>query len=355
MMNRRNLLHIEMLRIIAIYLVMFNHTGERGYTFFSLAQDSPLYWFYMFFSVACKAAVPIFFMISGALLLGKEESIGELYRKRVLRFLGILVVISFIYYVYDALKRGLEFSLQDYFTTMYSTQVSVALWFLYSYLAMLVMLPLLRLMVKGMRGEHYLYLALWQVILTGVIPMAQYCLSHGTLLLNPFFNPILITAQNVFYVIMGYYFEHILEEKYYTGKNLLAGIALSFAAIAVSCAVTQYQIKVDNVCNPEILERFFNCLIAIPTFTAYFGAKYFFKKHQPAGRSRKLIETVGGTTFGIFLLEGILRDSTKSVRDLCEPYIKSFPACLVWILVALLLGAAIVWLLKKIPGVKRWI
>ncbi len=351
MMNRRNLLHIEMLRIIAIYLVMFNHTGERGYTFFSLAQDSPLYWFYMFFSVACKAAVPIFFMISGALLLGKEESIGELYRKRVLRFLGILVAVSFMYHIYDVLTGGLTFSLRDYFATMYSSLVSLPLWFLYSYLAMLVMLPLLRLMVKGMREEHYLYLALWQVILTGVIPIAQYCLSQGTLSLNSFFDPVLLTAQNIFYVIMGYYFEHILEEKYYTGKNLLAGIVLSFAAIAVSCAVTQYQIKVENICS----ESFFSCLIAIPTFTAYFGAKYFFKKYQTGERSRKFIETVGGTTFGIFLLERVLRDATWRVRDFCEPYINSFPACLVWLLVAFLLGAAIVWLLKKIPGVKRWI
>lgn len=32
--NKRNLLHIELIRIIAAYFVIFNHTGKRGFFLF---------------------------------------------------------------------------------------------------------------------------------------------------------------------------------------------------------------------------------------------------------------------------------------------------------------------------------
>lgn len=74
-------LHLEFLRIIAIMLVIFNHTGEKGFLLYTIARDSVLYEFYLFSSIACKVAVPLFWMISGALLINKEESISVIYKK----------------------------------------------------------------------------------------------------------------------------------------------------------------------------------------------------------------------------------------------------------------------------------
>ena len=56
----RNIIHIELIRIIAIILVMFNHTNTKGFTHFSVAQESIFYPFYLFFSIADKIAVPLF-------------------------------------------------------------------------------------------------------------------------------------------------------------------------------------------------------------------------------------------------------------------------------------------------------
>lgn len=68
--NKRNLLHIELIRIIAAYFVIFNHTNKKGFFLFSVYERGSLqYWVYMIFSVFCKISVPLFFMIVGALLL----------------------------------------------------------------------------------------------------------------------------------------------------------------------------------------------------------------------------------------------------------------------------------------------
>lgn len=92
--SRVRLLHPDILRILAIYLVAFNHTGDRGYMLFANSAGSALYFPYMAFSVLCKIAVPIFFMISGALLLPKEESFKQLFQKRVLRMAVVLILNS---------------------------------------------------------------------------------------------------------------------------------------------------------------------------------------------------------------------------------------------------------------------
>ena len=62
---------LEFLRIISIILVLFNHTGRQGFFLYMGYQGTSYYWIYMFISLACKVAVPTFWMISGALLIDK--------------------------------------------------------------------------------------------------------------------------------------------------------------------------------------------------------------------------------------------------------------------------------------------
>lgn len=99
-------LYLDLIRAVSIFLVIFNHTGIKGFMLYSVATQSPLYPFYMFLSVACKPAVPLFWMVSGALLLPKEESIGRVYRHRVLRMVIVLVLFSAIYYGWQIFLRG---------------------------------------------------------------------------------------------------------------------------------------------------------------------------------------------------------------------------------------------------------
>lgn len=63
--------HLEVIRILAILMVMYNHSAA----FMSFSNQSGVEYAISFlFSMVCKGAVPLFFMVSGALLLGKNES-----------------------------------------------------------------------------------------------------------------------------------------------------------------------------------------------------------------------------------------------------------------------------------------
>ena len=93
-------IYLEMIRVLACYMVIFNHTEDNGFWLY-MFQDShkPIYWIYHFISVFVKANVPLFLMVSGAVLLKKEESLKIIYTKRIPKILAALIVFSFISYV----------------------------------------------------------------------------------------------------------------------------------------------------------------------------------------------------------------------------------------------------------------
>lgn len=239
--KKRDLIHIEFLRIIATYLVLFNHTGIYGFFLYSVEQTSPFYPVYMFMSIACKPAVPLFFMISGALLLGKSESIKEIYRKRVLKYILVLIVISVFYHIYDWQFMGEELDWKQCFLTIYASSASPALWYLYTYIGVLMMLPLLRRLVQSMKHEDYIYMIVCHVVIAGVIPIVQYLASKGTVWLSPDLYTPLFTVNCIFYVITGYYFENVMDEKLYCRKNCIIAACTGILAIVIMCLMTQYE------------------------------------------------------------------------------------------------------------------
>ena len=105
--NKR--LDIELIRIIAVFFVIFNHTGTMGYFLFASYEPRSIqYWIYLFISVFCKISVPLFFMITGALMLNrKEESLRYLWKHRVLHICCILIIWSF-FIIMVLVKEGGE-------------------------------------------------------------------------------------------------------------------------------------------------------------------------------------------------------------------------------------------------------
>lgn len=78
-------LDIECMRILAAFFVIFNHTETTGFFLFSYYDTHGIrYWLYLFISIFCKFSVPLFFMISGALMLNRiSEPLKQLWHHRI--------------------------------------------------------------------------------------------------------------------------------------------------------------------------------------------------------------------------------------------------------------------------------
>lgn len=172
-------LHLDVLRILAIVLVVFNHSPACIFPSYA-ATPAFAYYGMLVLDICCKIAVPLFFMISGALLLGRDESMSRLFSKRVMRFLIVIVaygVLQYGFFIWTTHGEML-WSWKLLVRAIYSgwpvsndpVGYPSAIWFLYAYLAMLLVLPFLRAMVRHLRDCDYLYLFALQIILVALLP-----------------------------------------------------------------------------------------------------------------------------------------------------------------------------------------
>lgn len=359
---KRELVHIEILRVIAIWFVVFNHTWISGYMLYSAVGRSYRYYYpLVFISILCKIAVPVFFMISGALLLGREESYRDLYKKRIVRMLLVLVLFSFVEYCYKlamgagdmgtALRAVADgFHPVEFFRGIYSEEQAAAYWYLYAYLAFLVMLPLLRKMACTMRETDYKYLAVLQLVIVGVLPILEYVFWNGEHELQKDFQIVFVTTTCVFYPLMGYAMEHVVEKRRYTGKNVLLLTAAGIAAIVICCILTTNRMQVTGEKTAVV---FHNSLIALPSCAVYALVRFLCEKYKLPNWIKRFAATAGSTVFGVMLLEDILRKELSGIFEYWKPIVGIFPACVIWVTAVAVFGAALSWILKRIPGLGR--
>ncbi len=171
-MNNRKT-YFDILRITAIYLAVLIHTGTGGYLYYlRLSQPLGRAVFMGATAFIQAASVPMLMMISGALLLNREESIRTVARKRILRFALLIVLFSLISYAYTVVKEKGAFSLWVFLCNLFSYEQVYSYWYLYAYLAFLVELPFLRIMVKHMRKQDFLYFFAFAAVYSALTPAA---------------------------------------------------------------------------------------------------------------------------------------------------------------------------------------
>lgn len=348
-------IHLEVLRILAIMLVLFHHSSSRGFILF-LYEDGFAGALYLFLSILCEVAVPIFFMISGALLLKKDESIRTILLKRVLKFIIVLFVITVIYRLYDKYVNNKTVdSFENILDAFIANKASGALWYMYSYIALLIMLPFFRSIVKNITTPHYIYLIILNLVFVGVLPVVSFALSNGKYYYTNTFSIVLATSMSFFFFLMGHFFENVVDEDFYKLKNCLLLSVAAFVAIAVCSIMTRKRLDLGMGFVDSTSNGFHYTFVAVPTFAIYVWAKYIFAHLKVPNWLAATVSHFGQCTFGIYLFERILRERTLFIFDWLNGFLPCLLACGAWIVVMVMIGTAVVSLLKLIPGVKKYI
>lgn len=338
----------EILRLIAILGVVFNHTQSRGFELYMLEGCSGInYYGSLLMGILCKTAVPLFFMISGALLLNREEPIRLVLQKRVLRIVIALLLFSGILYLFWVCWGYISApGLRDFASRLWSSGISIPYWFLYAYLGLMLMLPLLRPMVKAMSDMTFIYLIALHVLLYCLLESISFVLGlgrHHPDLLIPMVEPYL------FYFIMGYYSAHRFSWELVQKKQLL----LLWIAAILSVFVMLAMADKDAASGGAVTFSYQKSLIVFPVFAIYASVHMYIVKHPLTPFWEKWIGSMGGCVFGAYLLEGILRHALSPLYEVLEPHIHVLPACMIWVIAVVLCGLMLTWVLKKIPVLGR--
>lgn len=332
--------YLEFLRMIALFFVLYTHTGEFGMHHYRVAENRMNYWFSMAIASVSQMCVPLFFMISGAVLLKKEESIKEVLRKRVLRmFLVISVFVLVQFYLSYRAKPEIGFAKDDYFRMLYTGGAITQQWFLYAYFSFLLILPFLQKMAKVIPSNSwFLYLFVLQLLINGLGPILEFENGYKAAGVDV---PFLLNI--IFYPLIGYYIQEKSKDLFYKGKVLLGAILVAGLA-AVWNAVLNHSSYLETG-NLKFLEIF----VPIYAFTLFIIVRAAFHKWKLPNVVNKVICFGGAGVFGAYLFEPQLREGFEWIYFGLHSKIYSYPALVVWLLASMCVGIIIFGIVKKIP------
>ncbi len=358
-METKKILYYEAMRVAACFFVIFNHTGTEGFFLFSQYEPGTVrFWVYLFVSVFCKFSVPLFFAISGALMLGREkESLQFLWKKRILKIIIILIVVSSVYYMEKILTEGGAFSIKMFIKKLYVGNVKTCLWYLYAYIAYLMSIPFLKTLVQNLEDKFFYYMFGIGIFWNGIVPVAEYLLWQGKHTVNGNLRLDWLVSTIILYPCLGYFLEHRLDIRKIQ-KRIGLMWAVNIAFVLISCGMTYYKVRLTGVCTQADSQGFHSAFTLVNCASVFVGVKYLAGRLEVSKRAEKWIYSLGSCTFGIYLLHQLVKDRAAMKYLLIwlqASGMNDLAAVFLWCLVIMLVSYVITLLLKKIPLAGRWI
>ncbi len=352
--------YFEMMRVIACALVIFNHLP--GYTLYFVSKGGKQF-FYMCLTMITRINVPLFFMISGALLLGRNDEWVIAFKKRFIRIVVLLLVFDFIVMSsYKIVKMGsgveYEFSLSKYIHGFLENKMdgSGAYWYLYSYLGILFLLPMLQRVAKGITKNEIIALVTMHFILFSLLPLININMLKmqlPTYALSDSFSVPFAFEKAFFYSLLGYYLENYIDMNKIKIKHLCGLIVAGAIGILLSNWCTYN----DAILNGQYSQDYVQLFDYLTTIVAFILIKYLFVIGKPKlneGIIARIICLIGSLTLGIYMLEPCVRLLFYiKYENFAEPKLPTLIVSIGWIIISMTCGGLTTYILKKIPGIKR--
>ena len=344
--SKQKILFIEVIRIVACFLAMVNHTtalylNPNVYAY----TTPPSSWFVsLIYFYICKMAIPLFVMITGYTLLDRQEDYKK-HAQRLLRIILVLALFSGLYYINNWMKgTGVSLNIIDYIRALYNGPQAWAYWYMYMYIGLLMMMPFLQKMVANMKKIDCEVMIGISLIAYGLVPIIEYNWPEWTVckivdlsLFSSFINIMLI----------GHYIKHYVEPS----KKLFRFSFVVYIAILIfNIVVTCYEFQKNSGINYLFYEN--RVFITIILQTAFFF--YMMKCIKWKEKWAKWITLIGGCTFGMYLLNDFLIEKTMSIFYYMNaagihPVISEF----IWQIIIFMSSLSIILILKKVPFIKK--
>lgn len=354
-MKKEKQVDIELMRIIAVFFVLFNHSGESGFTVYSQCNlNSVGFWISRVLSGMCTLAVPLFYMITGALMLSKEPpALKKLWGEKIPKMVFILLFWSFFYYLREVYKGWAVFGMREFLIGCYESEWLVPLWYLYSYIPLLMSIPVLYRLANGLSNKEFLYTIALVLFFEDIQPTVEYLLWEGGHTLNGSFNLHWLCSSILIYPCLGY-FLHTRAKDYWDGKKL--GL-LWVADLFVLLLSSYLTFKEAYLTGAPASDRFLKQFTLVNAATVFVTCQYCMNRFTPAEWIKKCIISMGGATFGIYVLH-IFVMRMYDVVDVYGYLIGGLPLPqlllgLLYCLIIFLGGYLLTVVLKRIPLLRK--
>ncbi|MDN5284575.1 MAG: hypothetical protein JWR38_849 [Mucilaginibacter sp.] len=340
--KEQNITWINNLRLIAMFAVIILHTASP--LLFKFKGTPAQQWLVAdIYNALVRFAVPVFVMITGALLLNKEYELTDFLKKRLGRLIIPFIFWSLIYVAYRWYNEEFVFTGNVWIDTRFvihqlQTGSFYHLWYVYLLIGLYLFIPVISKFVRYATEKELLYfLAIW--FLTMLLSKPYLSKFDTAIDLHNF-------TGYVGYLVLGYYLTYKkLNIKYLYSIAILTFIGL----VSVIAAGTHYlQLK-----NHELSTFFYEPIgpfIVILSASALLIAKHTVIKLNPA--TERIINNAGKFTLGIYLSHALI----LALLDMAEINYILFSPILSIPLIALLcflLSWLLIYIMSKLPLLKH--
>ena len=318
----------DLVRVVACLMIVAMHAPMP-----SAEEHSP---FLVGLSYLCAPGIPLFFMLSGALVLPVRQPLAPFLRRRLGRILWPLLVWTFLYLLVLQPVRGGAPLWQRLLSLPFSVQRHSTLWFLYTLAGLYLLAPLVsagleRLTEHGLR----LYLLLWGGTL--LFPLLGQVLTVGSGETSGWYY----LSGYAGYFILGYYLRRFgLPFPVWT-----AGVLAVLAACApFLCFLAGWHVD------------FYRQFWYLSVFVAAMGIGWWAlvtegcRRLSPPAAVVRAVTGFSDLTFGIYLVHIYVLRSFLWRQGWIAGIAPDVLRTLVLVLLGSLLSALLCWALSRIPG-----
>lgn len=339
MQQANKTLWLDNLRVIATIGVIFIHVSS-DYAPSSGTVSMYNFWVGNLFDSAARFSVPIFIMISGALLLPKEYGIGTFLKKRMMRLLLPFLFWSLFYIAHSInyeIQQGNKMSVLEiarFVFVQFRDGSSLHLWYIYMIIGLYLFVPIIGKWVRNATDKEILYfLGIWLCILF----LDQPIISK----IKPNIDLTYFTGF-LGYLVLGHY---LTATNFGDTKRLniiaVSLILLGFASTAVGTYLVLYFYN-------EYSSMFYECLTPNILMLAM-GIFLFQKDKDISNRILVAIRNyISKYSYGIFLVHVLVLNFLDSF-DIRWDFINPIMGISITVFLCLTISSVIVFIVNKLP------
>jgi surface polysaccharide O-acyltransferase-like enzyme len=287
---KNKILWVDFIRIMASFSVVLLHSAAP-----LLDQYQKLsafdWWAGNVYDSSVRNCVPLFFILSGYLLLGKQETLRDFLLKRMNKILVPFLVWSIIYNFWAHFFYNRDLTLSSFIGILFAPTF-FHLWFFYAIIGLYLFVPVLRLLVQSVpKYLLYYYLALW-FLAVSLIPLAEKVAHTASAfdlkMVSGFFG----------YLVIG----HLLGGVSINRRQFWQALALGFLALLITIFGTyilmlrhqgQFNGYFYDYLSPNVV--LFSC-------SSFIVLKYLFERVTISETQKKILIAMSSASLGIYLI-----------------------------------------------------
>lgn len=334
---------VDIVKILACFFVIINHT--LGYVFNFSGTNNYTVLFYSIFFPICKMGVPLFIMITGFLLLQKNNE--NTYKKTFWRIFRIFVPLFSISLLLFIKEKGISnFSILEFLSVFLTNPFLIYLWYLYMLIGLYLAIPFLSKMIKNFKDKDYVYFIsiflLFSSLLVFIKSVFDFNVSDY---FTSAFIPIFLSLP-----VAGFYLSKVVVSK----TKLFAAVFVFFLSFLSFFLYMYLNFLKYGEINFDLDS--YNILLITMSLSFFYIIRYFGEKLDFKYILKNILKELGLLTFGIYLFHYLIAYRVYNlgiIQSIFEAnYILGYG---IMVITIFMLSGIVIFVCRKIPILKKFL